>query len=42
MTSLRKPETGSDPNGTYDWTGRQIRRDDKKGRIPAELAPIME
>jgi REP element-mobilizing transposase RayT len=25
-----------------DWTGRQIRRDTKKGRIPAELAPIME
>ncbi len=25
-----------------DWTGRQIRRDSKKGRIPAELAPIME
>ena len=25
-----------------DWTGRQIRRDDKKGRIPVELAPIME
>ena len=25
-----------------DWTGRQIRRDDRKGRIPAELAPIME
>ena len=25
-----------------DWTGRQIRRDDKKGRIPAELAPILE
>jgi len=25
-----------------DWTGRQIRRDDKKGRIPAELAPIMD
>jgi len=25
-----------------DWTGRQIRRDNKKGRIPAELAPIME
>ena len=25
-----------------DWTGRQIRRDAKKGRIPAELAPIME
>ena len=24
-----------------DWTGRQIRRD-TKGRIPAELAPIME
>ena len=33
---------GSDSNGTYEWTGRQIRRDDKKGRIPAELAPIME
>jgi len=25
-----------------DWTGRQIRRDAKKGRIPAELAPILE
>jgi hypothetical protein len=25
-----------------DWTGRQIRRDRKKGRIPADLAPIME
>jgi len=25
-----------------DWTGRQIRRDDKKGRIPSDLAPIME
>ena len=25
-----------------DWTGRQIRRDYKKGRIPADLAPIME
>jgi hypothetical protein len=25
-----------------DWTGRQIRRDHKKGRIPADLAPIME
>ena len=25
-----------------DWTGRQIRLDTKKGRIPAELAPIME
>lgn len=25
-----------------DWTGRQIRRDNKKGRIPAELAPIMD
>ena len=25
-----------------DWTGRQMRRDYKKGRIPAELAPIME
>jgi REP element-mobilizing transposase RayT len=25
-----------------DWTGRQIRRDNKKGRIPAELAPILE
>ena len=25
-----------------DWTGRQIRRDNKKGRIPAELLPIME
>jgi len=25
-----------------DWTGRQIRRDTKKGRIPAELAPIMK
>ena len=25
-----------------DWTGRQIRQDDKKGRIPADLAPIME
>ena len=24
------------------WTGRQIRRDTKKGRIPAELAPILE
>ena len=25
-----------------DWTGRQIRRDNKKGRIPSELAPILE
>jgi hypothetical protein len=25
-----------------DWTGRQIRRDHKKGHIPADLAPIME
>ena len=25
-----------------DWTGRQIRLDTKKGRIPVELAPIME
>ena len=25
-----------------DWTGRQIRRDGKTGRIPADLAPIME
>jgi hypothetical protein len=25
-----------------DWTGRQIRRDHMKGRIPADLAPIME
>jgi len=25
-----------------DWTGRQIRRDHKKGRIPAELVPIMK
>lgn len=25
-----------------DWTGRQIRRDSKKGRIPADLAPILE
>ena len=25
-----------------DWTGRQIRRDTKKGRIPTELAQIME
>ena len=25
-----------------DWTGRQLRCDNKKGRIPAELAPIME
>jgi hypothetical protein len=25
-----------------DWTGRQIRRNNTKGRIPAELAPIME
>ena len=25
-----------------DWTGRQIRRDHKKGRIPSDLAPIME
>ena len=25
-----------------DWTGRQIRRDNKKGRIPADLAPILE
>ena len=25
-----------------DWTGRQIRRDHKTGRIPADLAPIME
>ena len=25
-----------------DWTGRQIRRDGKKGSIPAELAPILE
>ena len=24
-----------------DWTGRQLRRD-KRGAIPAELAPIME
>ena len=25
-----------------DWTGRQIRRDNKKGRIPSDLAPILE
>ena len=25
-----------------DWTGRQIRLDTKKGRIPVALAPIME
>jgi REP element-mobilizing transposase RayT len=25
-----------------DWTGRQIRRDHKKGHIPSDLAPIME
>jgi len=25
-----------------DWTGRQIRRDNKRGRVPAELAPILE
>jgi REP element-mobilizing transposase RayT len=25
-----------------DWTGRQIRRDHKTGRIPADLVPIME
>jgi len=25
-----------------DWTGRQIRRDHKKGHIPVDLAPIME
>ena len=25
-----------------DWTGRQIRRDNKMGRIPADLAPIMD
>ena len=24
-----------------DWTGRQVRRD-KQGRIPGELAPILE
>ncbi len=25
-----------------DWTGRQIRRGNKKGRIPSDLAPILE
>ena len=25
-----------------DWTGRQLRRDNKGGRIPSELAPILE
>ena len=25
-----------------DWTGRQIRRDHKKGHIPADFAPIRE
>ena len=25
-----------------DWTGRQLRRDNKRGRIPSELAPILE
>ncbi len=25
-----------------DWTGRQIRRDNKQGRIPSDLAPILE
>ncbi len=25
-----------------DWTGRQIRRNNKKGRIPTDLAPILE
>ena len=24
-----------------DWTGRQIRRDNKKGRIPSDFAPIL-
>ena len=25
-----------------DWTGRQLRRDHKRGRIPNEIAPILE
>ncbi|MEQ1828656.1 MAG: hypothetical protein ABL921_22025, partial [Pirellula sp.] len=25
-----------------DWTGRQIRRDGKHGRIPASAAPILD
>lgn len=25
-----------------DWTGRQKRRDSKKGRIPTDLAPILD
>ena len=25
-----------------DWTGRQLRRDGKRGRIPSELEPIMK
>jgi len=47
------PETGASDKGflgmsfelylkLLDWTGRQIRLDTNKGRIPAELAPIME
>ena len=25
-----------------DWTGRQLRRDDKRGRIPDQVAPILQ
>ena len=25
-----------------DWTGRQLRRGNNRGRIPSELAPILE
>ena len=25
-----------------DWTGRQLRRDTKRDRMPNELAPILE